>query len=97
MEPGNGPNYIHPEVVCARRIDNDHDVREDLIVEFRFSTSVRLPSVFTSFVGAGYGINAPANAPPDLNGNATAGTPVVPPAIASLRGEESTGLSLRQS
>ena len=99
LEPGNGPSYFpfDPEILYAIRVDNDHDAKEDIVFEFRFETEVRLPGVFTAYVGALGGVNAPANAPDDLNGNSTVGLPVVPPAITSLDGQGSEGLGLRQS
>jgi len=98
LEPGNGPNYFpfDSEILYAIRVDNDHDALEDIVFEFRFKTEIRLPNVFTGAVGALDGINAPDNSPPDLDGNPTAGNPVIPPAITRLDGEGSQGLSLRQ-
>ncbi|HET7289595.1 MAG TPA: DUF4331 domain-containing protein, partial [Thermodesulfobacteriota bacterium] len=98
LEPGNGPNYFpfDSEILYAIRVDNDQDALEDIVFEFRFTTEIRLPNVFTGFVGALDGINAPDNSPPDLDGNPTAGQPVIPPAITALDGDGSQGLSLRQ-
>lgn len=98
LEPGNGPNYFpfDSEILYAIRVDNDHDALEDVVFEFRFTTEIRLPNVFTGAVGALGGINAPDNSPPDLDGNPTVGQPVVPPAITALNGPGSEGLSLRQ-
>lgn len=95
LEPGNGPNYFpfDPEIVYAIRVDNDHDAVEDVVFEFRFQTETRLPNVFTGLVGAGAGVNAPANSPAPV----APGTPIVPPAITALDGPGSEGLSLRQS
>ncbi len=95
LEPANGPNYFpfDPEIVYAIRVDNDHDAVEDVIFEFRYQTETRLPNVFTGFVGAGAGINAPANSPAPV----PPGTPIVPPAITALDGPGSEGLSLRQN
>lgn len=99
LEPGNGPTYFpfDSEILYAIRVDNDHDAVEDVVFEFRFKTEIRLPNVFTVAVGALNGINAPENSPPDLDGNPTAGQPVVPPAITELDGAGSVGLGLRQS
>jgi hypothetical protein len=100
LEPGNGPNYFpfDPDIRYAIKIDNDNDAVEDISFEFRFNTEIRLPNVFTGFVGAGNGITAPANAPKDLNGvKPPTSSVVVPPAITSLDGPGSTGLSLRQA
>ncbi len=99
LEPGNGPSYFpfDPEILYAIRVDNDHDAEEDIVFEFRFENEIRLPNVFTAYVGALGGVNAPENAPDDLDGNSTVGQPVVPPAITSLSGAGSQGLGLRQS
>jgi hypothetical protein len=58
----------------------------------QFQTEIRAPGVFTGFVGAGAGINAPANSPAPV----APGTPIVPPAITALDGAGAAGLSLRQ-
>ena len=100
LEPANGPNYFpfDPDIRYAIKIDNDNDAVEDISFEFRFNTELRLPSVFTGFVGAGNGIFAPANAPKDLNGvKPPTSALVVPPAITSLDGPGSVGLGIRQS
>ncbi len=95
LQPSNGPNYFpfDPDVLYQIKIDNDHDAREDVTFQFRFKTQVRAPGVFTGFVGAGSGINAPANSPSPV----APGTPIVPPAITSLDGPGAAGLSLRQT
>ncbi|MGH8244954.1 MAG: DUF4331 domain-containing protein [Gammaproteobacteria bacterium] len=95
LEPANGPNYFpfDPNILYVIRIDNDHDAVADVRFQFRFHTEIRAPGVFTGFVGAGSGINAPANSPPPV----AAGTPIIPPAITALNGPGSEGLSLRQS
>jgi hypothetical protein len=100
LEPSNGPNYFpfDPEILYAIKVDNNNDAVEDITFEFRFNTEVRLPGVFTSFVGAGNGITSPANAPKTLDGTVPPTTAVIiPPAITSLDGPGSTGLSLRQT
>lgn len=99
LEPSNGPNYFpfDPEIVYTHNLDNDRDGVADIIWEFRFETEIRAPGVFTGFVGAGEGINAPANAPTALDGSSTVGAPIVPPAITALDGAGSAGLSLRQT
>ncbi len=94
LEPSNGPNY-HPfdeNILYAIRIDNNHDAVEDITFEFRFETEIRLPGVFTSFVGAGGGLVAPGNSPAPV----PPGTLIVPPAITALDGPGSEGFSLRQ-
>jgi len=99
LEPSNGPNYFpfDDEVVYKMNLDNNRDGVDDIVWEFRFTTEVRLPGVFTGFVGAGQGIPAPANAPTYVDGNPTAGNPLIPPAITALDGLGSEGLSLRQT
>jgi len=95
LAPGNGPNYFpfDDNILYAIRIDNNNDALEDISFQFRFQTEIRAPEVFTGFVGAGDGINAPPNSPPPV----APGTPIVPPAITSLDGPGSEGLSLRQT
>jgi len=95
LQPSNGPNYFpfDPSIVYQIKIDNDHDAREDVTFQFRFQTTIRAPKVFTGFVGAGNGINAPANSPAPV----APGTPIVPPAITSLSGPGSAGMSLQQT
>ncbi|MBV8571884.1 MAG: DUF4331 domain-containing protein [Acidobacteriaceae bacterium] len=94
LEPGNGPNYFpfDDNILYTIKVDNDNDAVEDITFEVKFQTEIRAPGVFTGFVGAGDGINAPANSPPPV----APGTPIVPPAITSLDGPGSAGLSLRQ-
>jgi Domain of unknown function (DUF4331) len=96
LEPSNGPNYFpfDHEVQYDLKVDNNFDADEDLIVRVTFAKpEVRLPGVFTGFVGAGTGISTPANSPAPV----APGTPLVPPAITALDGAGSTGLSLRQT
>lgn len=95
LQPSNGPNYFpfDPSIVYQIKIDNDQDARADITFQFRFQTTIRAPKVFTGFVGAGNGINAPANSPAPV----APGTPIVPPAITSLSGSGAAGLSLQQT
>jgi hypothetical protein len=95
LQPSNGPNYFpfDPSIVYQIKIDNNQDAREDVTFQFRFQTTIRAPQVFTGFVGAGAGINAPANSPAPV----APGTPIVPPAITSLSGPGAAGLSLQQA
>lgn len=96
LEPSNGPNYFpfDPDILYAIRVDNNHDAVEDIVFEIRFQTEIRLPGVFTGFVGIGdSGAVAPANSPAPV----APGTPIVPPAITALDGPGSAGLSLRQT
>lgn len=94
LAPGNGPNYFpfDDNILYAIRIDNNNDAREEISFQVRFQTEIRAPDVFTGFVGAGSGINAPPNSPAPV----APGTPIVPPAITALDGPGSAGLSLRQ-
>ncbi|ADJ27835.1 DUF4331 domain-containing protein [Nitrosococcus watsonii] len=95
LEPGNGPNYFpfDPEILYAIRIDNDKDAIEDVTFEVQFQTEIRAPNVFTGFVGTDGGIAAPENSPAPV----ASGTPLIPPAITTLEGPGSEGLSLRQT
>jgi hypothetical protein len=95
LEPSNGPNYFpfDPNVLYQIRVDNTHDAVSDVTFNIQFQTQIRAPQLFTGFAGAGNGINAPANSPAPVK----PGTPIVPPAITSLDGPGSAGLSLRQT
>ncbi len=92
LEPANGPNYFpfDPDIVYTIKIDNDYDAQEDVTYEFRFQTEIRAPGIPVSFIGAGAGIPAAANAP------SGAGQPLIPPAITALDGAGAAGFSLRQ-
>lgn len=94
LEPGNGPSYFpfDDNVQYSIRIDNNNDAVEDVIFEFQFTTEIRTPTQIPAFLGAGNGINAPANSPAPVS----PGTPMFPPAITALDGAGSTGLALRQ-
>lgn len=95
LEPSNGPNYFpfDPEVVYEMKIDNDFDADEDITLQFRFKTELRLPGVFTGFVGSADGAAAPFNSPSPV----APGTALIPPAITALDGPGSAGLGIRQS
>ncbi|MDD5036888.1 MAG: DUF4331 domain-containing protein [Methylococcaceae bacterium] len=95
LEPSNGPNYFpfDPEILYEMKVDNNFDADEDIRIQFRFKTEVRLPGVFTGFIGAGSGVPAPANSPSPI----PPGTPIVPAAITALDGLGSAGLGLRQT
>jgi hypothetical protein len=95
LEPSNGPNYFpfDPSVLYEIKVDNNYDASADLTFQFRFQTQIRAPQLFTGFAGAGGGLNAPGNSPAPV----PPGTPIVPPAITSLDGPGSAGLSLRQT
>jgi hypothetical protein len=94
LEPSNGPNYFpfDPNVVYAIHVDNTGSGTAAVSFEFRFTTAINAPSVFTGFVGAGGGLSAPSNAP-----GGTSGQPVIPPAITSLTGAGAAGFSLMQT
>ena len=98
LDPSNGPNYFpfDPEIVYTMKIDNDHDALADIGFEFRFQTEVRAPGLFTGFIGAGNGIDSPANAPAPIGGGRPPAQ-LIPPAITALDGRGSEGLSLRQT
>ena len=98
LEPSNGPNYFpfDPGIVYSIKIDNTFDAVEDISFEFKFTTKYNAPGIFTGYVGAGPGFNAPTNAP--LSGGATsAGSAVIPPMITSLSGTGAGGLNLQQT
>jgi uncharacterized protein DUF4331 len=87
LEPSNGPNYFpfDPEIEYRMNVDNNLDGEEEIRFVFRFTTNIQIPNLFTGFAGDGNGINAPANAPTDINGNSTVGAAIIPPAITSLK------------
>jgi hypothetical protein len=95
LEPGNGPNYFpfDDTVQYSIKIDNNNDALADVTFQVQFTTTIKAPGVFTGFVGAGVGINAPANSPAPV----APGTPIVPPAITALSGAGAAGLSLSQT
>jgi len=97
LDPANGPNYFpfDSEITYAIHVDNNNTALPGISFEFNFNKpEIRLPGVFTGFIGAGSGIPVPANAP---KGGPAPGTTLIPPAITALDGPGSTGLSLRQS
>src|ERR1700721_1312478 len=53
LEPANGPNYFpfDPNVLYEMKVDNNRDGVPDVIFQFRFQTQIKLPDVFTGFVG----------------------------------------------
>src|SRR5580693_5727304 len=65
LEPGNGPRYFpfDDNVLYSINIDNNNDAVGDIVFQFRFTTTIRNPSVPEAFLGAGNGVNAPANSP----------------------------------
>jgi hypothetical protein len=58
LEPSNGPNYFpfDPNVLYEMKIDNNQDGEEDVTFQFRFTTQIRHPNLFTGFVGGIAGI-----------------------------------------
>ncbi len=58
LEPSNGPNYFpfDPNVLYEMKVDNNRDGVEDITFQFRFKTEIRLPDVFTGYVGGIAGI-----------------------------------------
>ena len=58
LEPANGPNYFpfDPNVLYEMKIDNNRDGKEDISFQFRFTTEIRSPGVFTGLVGGIPGI-----------------------------------------
>src|ERR1700691_332249 len=53
LEPGNGPNYFpfDPNILYEMKIDNNHDGIPDVTFQFRFTTQILAPTVFTGYVG----------------------------------------------
>jgi hypothetical protein len=53
LEPSNGPNYFpfDPNILYEMKIDNNHDGIPDVTFQFRFTTQILAPTVFTGFVG----------------------------------------------
>jgi hypothetical protein len=95
LQPSNGPNYFpfDPSIVYQIKIDNNHDARADVVLQFRFQTHILDAGLPVGFAGAGNGVDAPANSPAPI----APGTPIVPPAITSLTGDGAAGLSLQQT
>ena len=58
LEPSNGPNYFpfDPNVLYEMHVDNNRDGIPDITFQFRFKTEIRMPGVFTGFVGGIAGI-----------------------------------------
>src|SRR4029077_4227663 len=53
LEPANGPNYFpfDPNVLYEMKVDNNRDGVEDITFQFRFTTEIRQPGLFTGFAG----------------------------------------------
>jgi Domain of unknown function (DUF4331) len=58
LEPANGPNYFpfDPSVLYEMHVDNNQDGLDDVTFQFRFKTQIRVPQLFTGFVGGIAGI-----------------------------------------
>src|ERR1700691_206623 len=58
LEPSNGPNYFpfDPNVLYEMKVDWNHDGKADITFQFRFTTQIGLPNVFTGMVGGIVGI-----------------------------------------
>jgi Domain of unknown function (DUF4331) len=58
LEPSNGPNYFpfDPNVLYEMKVDNNQDGIEDVTFQFRFTTEIRQPGLFTGLVGGIAGI-----------------------------------------
>src|SRR5712671_4211929 len=99
LEPSNGPNYFpfDPNVVYTMKIDNTYDAVEDITFQFQFTSQIQSPTLPLGFVGAGSGINGPANAPQTINSVGPFTGKVVPPAITSLSGAGAAGLNYSQT
>lgn len=95
LEPSNGPNYFpfDPAILYQIKIDNNQTALAGVTFQIRFNTQIRAPQVFQAYVGAGSGINAPANSPAPV----APGTQIVPPAITSLDGPGAAGIVVRQT
>ena len=95
LQPSNGPNYFpfDPSILYEIKVDNSHTANADITFQIRFTTEIRIPTLFTAIAGAGNGVVAPGNSPAPV----APGTPIVPPAVTSLDGNGSAGLNVRQS
>jgi Domain of unknown function (DUF4331) len=58
LEPSNGPNYFpfDPNVLYEMKIDNNHDGQPDITFQFRFTSQIQMPGLFTGFAGGVAGI-----------------------------------------
>lgn len=58
LEPSNGPNYFpfDPNVLYEMKIDNDFDGKPDVTFQFRFTSQIQMPNLFTGFAGGVAGI-----------------------------------------
>ena len=53
LEPANGPNYFpfDPAVLYQMNVDNNQSGTPSIQFQFRFTTTIRQPNLFTGFVG----------------------------------------------
>src|SRR5580698_231453 len=53
LEPSNGPNYFpfDPGILYEMKVDNNRDGLPDITFQFRFTTQITNPNLFTGFVG----------------------------------------------
>ncbi len=58
LEPSNGPNYFpfDPNVLYEMKIDNNQDALADITFQFRFTSQIQNPGLFTGFAGGIAGI-----------------------------------------
>ena len=95
LEPSNGPNYFpfDPAILYQIKIDNNQTATAGVTFQIRFTTQIRSPQIFQAYLGAGAGINAPANSPAPV----APGTQIIPPAVTSLTGPGSAGIVVLQT
>jgi hypothetical protein len=58
LEPANGPNYFpfDPSVLYEMHVDNNQDGKDDVTFQFRFTTQINQPNLYTGFFGGAAGI-----------------------------------------
>ena len=58
LEPSNGPNYFpfDPNILYEMKIDNNQDGFAEVTFQFRFTTQIQTPGLFTGFAGGIAGI-----------------------------------------
>ncbi len=86
LEPANGPTQFpfDPNILYEIKVDNNHDAVADIKFQFRFSTELQIPSVYTGL--AGFGDNGATD--PET------GATLVPPQIRDF---DNPGLIQRQN
>ena len=105
LEPANGPTLFpfDPDILYEIKIDNNHNAKEDIVFQFRFSTEFQLPGVYTAVAGIGdRGAFAPGTSdlvpgdrtthPPPIRRNARLPGGQRPPPGRHRRGQGSTGI-----